>query len=74
MRALAGLIVKGPLQAVLVIALCTALSFLAPTLTSILSYGGTAALALFSLHAGARVGALVMLGAALVTGTVWQWW
>jgi hypothetical protein len=68
MRALAGLIVKGPLQAVLVIALCTALSFLAPPLTSILSYGGTAALALFSLHAGARVGALVMLGAALVTG------
>jgi len=68
MRALAGLIVKGPLQAVLVIALCTALSFLAPPLTSILSYGGTAALALFSLHAGARVGALVMLGAALATG------
>ena len=68
MRALAGLIVAGPLQAVLVIALCTVLSFLAPPLTSILSYGGTAALALFSLHAGARIGALVLLGAALVTG------
>ena len=68
MRALAGLIVKGPLQAVLVIALCTALSFLAPPLTSILSYAGTAALALYCLHAGARVGTLVMLGAALVTG------
>ena len=68
MRALAGLIVAGPLQAVLVIALCTVLSFLAPPLTSVLSYGGTAALALFSLHAGARIGALVLLGAALVTG------
>ncbi len=68
MRALAGLIVAGPLQAVLVIALCTVLSFLAPPLTSVLSYGGTAALALFSLHAGARTGALVLLGAALVTG------
>lgn len=68
MRALAGLIVKGPFQAVLVIALCTALSFLAPPLTSILSYGGAAALALYSLHAGARAGALVLLGAALATG------
>jgi hypothetical protein len=68
MRALAGLIVAGPLQAVLVISLCTVLSFLAPPLTSVLSYGGTAALALFSLHAGARTGALVLLGAALVTG------
>jgi len=70
MRALAGLIVAGPLQAVLVIALCTVLSFLAPPLTSVLSYGGTAALALFSLHAGARIGALVLLGAALVTGVL----
>ena len=68
MRALAGLIVAGPLQAVLVIALCTVLSFLAPPLTSILSYAGTAALALYSLHAGARPGVLVLLGAALVTG------
>lgn len=70
MRALAGLIVAGPLQAVLVIALCTVLSFLAPPLTSILSYGGTAALALFSLHRGAGIGALVLLGAALVTGSL----
>ncbi len=68
MRALAGLIVAGPLQAVLVIALCTVLSFLAPPLTSVLSYGGSAALALFSLFRGALAGALVMLGAALLTG------
>ena len=68
MRALAGLIVAGPLQAVLVIALFTALSFLAPPLTSILSYAGAAALALYSLHAGARLGAIVLLGAMLVTG------
>ena len=68
MRALAGLIVAGPWQAVLVVTLCTVLSFLAPPLTSILSYGGAAALALYSLHAGARPGALVLLGAALVIG------
>ncbi len=68
MRALAGLIVAGPLQAVLVVALCTVLSFLAPPLTSVLSYGAAAALALFSLHAGARTSVLVLLGAALVTG------
>jgi len=67
-RALAGWIVAGPFQAVLIIAFCTALSFLAPPLTSLLSYGGVAALALYSLHAGARSGALVMLGAALATG------
>ncbi|MFQ5643772.1 MAG: hypothetical protein ACE5FQ_08745 [Thiogranum sp.] len=68
MRALAGLIVAGPMQAVLVIALCTALSFVAPPLTSILSYGGTAALALFSLSRGAQAGIMVLFGAALLTG------
>ncbi len=67
MRALAGLIVAGPLQAVLVVALLTALSFLAPPLTSILSYAGAAALALYSLHAGTRLGVIVLVGAVLVT-------
>jgi hypothetical protein len=67
MRALAGLIVAGPIQAVLVIALFTALSFLAPPLTSILSYGGAAALALYSLHTGTRAAVIVLLGAVLVT-------
>ena len=68
MRALAGIIVAGPLQAVLVVALFTVLSFLAPPLTSILSYAGAAGLALYSLHVGARSGAIVLLGAMLVTG------
>jgi len=72
MRALAGLIVGGPMQAVLVIALCTALSFLAPPLTSILGYGGAAALALYSLHVGARAGAVALLGAAVATGVLTQ--
>lgn len=72
MRALAGLIVAGPGQAVLVIALCTVLSFLAPPLTSILAYGGAAALALYGLHAGAAAGAIVLLGAAVVTGVLTQ--
>lgn len=72
MHALARLIAAGPGQAVLVIALCTALSFLAPPLTSILAYGGAAALALYSLHAGARAGAVALLGAAAVTGVLTQ--
>jgi hypothetical protein len=72
MRALAGLIVAGPLQAVGVIALCTVLSFLAPPLTSLLSYVGAAALALYSLHIGANRGLLVLLGAALATGLLSQ--
>jgi hypothetical protein len=71
-RSLAALIVAGPLQAVAVIALCTALSFLAPPLTSLLSYVGAAALALYSLHLDARRGLLVLLGAALVTGLLGQ--
>jgi hypothetical protein len=72
MRALAGLIVASPLQAVGVIALCTVLSFLAPPLTSLLSYVGAAALALYSLHIGANRGLLVLLGAALATGLLSQ--
>jgi hypothetical protein len=68
MRAFAALVVAGPLQAVLIIALCAALSFLAPPLTSILSYGGAAALALYSLHAGIAQGLLVLMGAAVATG------
>lgn len=64
MRALAAFIVAGPLQAVVVIALFTALSLLVPPLI----YGGAAALALYSLHAGARRGVIVLLGAMLVTG------
>lgn len=72
MRALAGLIVAGPLQAVGLIALCTVLSFLAPPLTSLLSYVGGAALALYSLQVGVRSGLLVLLGAAAATGLLAQ--
>ena len=72
MHALAGLIVAGPLQAVGLIALCTVLSFLAPPLTSLLSYVGGAALALYSLQIGVRSGLLVLLGAAAATGLLAQ--
>jgi len=72
MRALAGLIVAGPLQAVGVIALCTVLSFLAPPLTSLLSYVGAAALALYVLQAGARPSLVVLLGAAVATALLGQ--
>ena len=68
MRALAGFIVTGPFQAVLVIALCTVLSFLAPPITSLLSYVGAAALGLYSLHSGLRPGLIVLAGAGLATG------
>jgi len=72
MKALAGLIVSGSFQAVLVIALCTVLSILAPPLTSLLSYVGAAALALYVLHAGLRQGALVLAGALLLTAVLGQ--
>ena len=70
MRTLAGFIVAGPYQAVLVIVLSTVLSFLAPPLTSLLGYGGAAALALYSLHVGARSGALVLAIATLALGVL----
>ena len=70
MRALAGLIIAGPMQAVLVVALCTVLSFLAPPLTSILSYVGAAALALYCLHHDVRAGLIVLGGAVLLTGVL----
>lgn len=72
MRALAGFIVAGPMQATLVIALFTALSFLAPPLTSILGYAGAAALALYTLYAGAGVGLVALVGAAAATGVLTQ--
>jgi hypothetical protein len=72
MRALARLIVAGPLQAVGVIALCTVLSLLAPPLTSVLTYVGAAALALQVLHAGVRPSLVVLLGAAVATALLGQ--
>jgi hypothetical protein len=70
MRALAGLIVASPLQAVLVIVLCTLLSYLAPPLTSLLSYVGAAALGLYSLHSGTRSGAVVVTGSVVTTAAL----
>jgi hypothetical protein len=70
MKALAGLIVASPWQAVLIVALATALSFLAPPLTSILAYGGAAALGLYTLHLGGRLGGVVLLASALATGVL----
>ncbi len=64
MLALGRLVVAGTHQAVLVVALCTAVSFMLPPLTSILGYVAAAALALHSLQCGARSGAIVMLASA----------
>ena len=63
-RALGRLVIAGPHQAVLVVALSTALSFLLPPLTSILGLVAAAALALNCLQLGARSGAVVLLASA----------
>jgi len=63
-RALGRLVVAGPYQAVLVVALCTVLSFLMPPVTSILGYVAAAALALNSLQVGAKSGAIVLLASS----------
>jgi hypothetical protein len=64
MRALGRLVVAGPYQAVLVVAICTALSFLLPPVTSLLGYVAAAALALNTLQSGVRSGAIVLLAAS----------
>jgi len=64
MRALGRLVIAGPHQGLLVVALCTALSFLLPPATSVLGYVAAAALALNTLQLGARSGGIVLLAAA----------
>ncbi len=64
MRSLGRLVIAGPHQAVLVVALCTAASFSLPPITSILGYVAAAALVLNSLQLGARSGAIVLLASA----------
>lgn len=63
-RALGRLVIAGPHQAVLVVALSTALSFLLPPVTSILGFVAAAALGLNTLQLGARSGAIVLLASA----------
>jgi len=64
MRSLGRLVIAGPHQAVLVVAVCTVLSVLLPPVTSVLGYVAAAALALNSLQSGARSGAIVLLAAS----------
>ncbi|MGE0080247.1 MAG: DUF2232 domain-containing protein [Thiohalomonadaceae bacterium] len=61
MRFLAGYIMRGPMQAVLVASVCAVLSLVLPPF----SYLGGAAVALVTLRLGAWHGARVVLGAAL---------
>lgn len=68
MRALAGLVVKGPWQAGLVIVLATALAMAAPPLTSVLIYAGGGALALYTLYAGAAESLLTLAGSLAFVG------
>jgi hypothetical protein len=74
MRALGRLVVAGPHQAVLVVALCTVLGFLLPPVAPVLGYVAAAALALNSLQLGARAGAIVLLASvgivALLVGVL----
>jgi hypothetical protein len=68
MNFLAGYIMRGPMQAVLVAAVCAVLSLVLPPL----SYLSGAAVALVTLRLGAWHGAKVALGAALaVTALSW---
>ncbi|VAW75861.1 hypothetical protein MNBD_GAMMA15-2530 [hydrothermal vent metagenome] len=64
MRALGRLVVSGPHQAILVVVLGTALSFLLPPLTSVLGFIAAAALGLNTLQSGVRSGAIVLFASA----------
>ncbi len=64
MRFLAAYVAKGPLQAVLVVAVSALLSLILPPL----GYLGGAALALVTLRMGWRQGLLLILGAVVATG------
>ena len=72
MKALAGFIVSGRWQAVLVTAANGVLSFLLPPFSSILSYLAAAAVALVTLQVGALSGLQVLLLAAILTVVFYQ--
>ncbi len=72
MRVLAGWVAANQTQAILVVVLSTVLSFLAPPLTSLLSYLGAAALALFSLMKGSFAGMRLLLICTVLTGILAQ--
>jgi hypothetical protein len=67
MKALAGFIVSGRFQAILVAALSGVLAFLQPPFTTLLHYLGAAAIALVTLRIGASQGLQVLIVATLLT-------
>ena len=65
MKKLAEYIVRGRWQAILVISVAGALTYLLPPVTTLFNYLAAAALALVTLHIGALAGLQVMLAAAV---------
>jgi len=72
MKALAGYILRGRWQAILVTTLAAALTYLLPPLTTLFNYLAAAAVALVTLHAGAMPGLQVMLVSTLLAAGLFQ--
>lgn len=70
MRFLANYIMRGPMQAMLVIAVFAILSMLQPPLTWLLGYISGGAVALVTLHAGMYQGLLATAGAAIGSAVI----
>jgi hypothetical protein len=67
MKALAGFIVSGRFQAILVAALSGVLAFALPPLTTLIHYLGAAVVALVTLRVGVTQGLQVLIVATLLT-------
>ena len=72
MKALAGYIVRGRTQAIVVATLAAAGTYLLPPLTTLLNYLAAATVALVTLHVGAIPGLQVMLVSTLLVAALFQ--
>jgi len=72
MKALAGYIVRGRWQAILVTTLAAVLTYLLPPLTTLFNYLAASAVALVTLHVSAMQGLQVMLVATLLVAGLFQ--
>ena len=72
MKALAGYIVTGRWQAILVTTVCGVLAFMLPPVSSLLSYLAAASVALVTLHIGKAQGLQVLAISSLLTLLFYQ--
>ncbi len=72
MKALAGYIVKGRWQAILVTTVCGVLAFMLPPVSSLLNYLAAASVALVTLHIGKAQGLQVLAISSLLTLLFYQ--